>query len=51
MKVSTLELDFYNFHYEKDIDGQDMEPFKIFLVLFDSTKLNPFMSNDSAKRN
>ena len=26
--------------YEKDIEGQYMEPYKTFLVMFDSTKLN-----------
>ena len=46
-KFSTLEPDFYNFIHQKDIEGQDMEPYKTFLVPFDSTKLNIFMSNDS----
>ena len=34
----TLEPDFYNF-FEKDIEGQYMEPYKTFLVPFDTTKL------------
>ena len=37
-KFSTLEPDFYLKQYEKGIEGQDMEPYKTFLVLFDSTK-------------
>ena len=42
-KVSTLEPDFYDFYNEKDIEGQDMEPYITFIVPFYSTKLNLFM--------
>ena len=31
------------------IESQDMEPYKTFLVMFDSTKLNSFMHNNSVK--
>ena len=41
----TLERDFYRGKYEKYIEGQDMEPYKTFLVTFNSTKLNLFMRN------
>ena len=47
---STLEPDFYNF-YEKDTEGQDTEPYKTFLVTFDSIKLNLFIINDSVAIN
>ena len=39
-KFSTLEPDFYDFYYENDIEGQYMEPYKTFVLPFDSTKLN-----------
>ena len=38
--IFTLEPDFYNFFYEMDIEGQDMEPYKTFVVPFDNNKLN-----------
>ena len=47
-KFSTLEPDFYNL-YEKDTEGQDTEPYKTFLVTFDSTSLKPFMRNNPVK--
>ena len=49
IKFPTLEPDFYDFYYEKNIEGQDMEPYKTFLVPFDSTKLKTFMHNNPVK--
>ena len=49
IKCSTIELDFYKKLYEKDIEGQDMEPYKTFSLPFDSTKLNPLNINDPVK--
>ena len=46
-KFSTLEPDLYRKLYEKDIEGQYMEPYKTFVLPFDTTKLNLFMRNDS----
>ena len=46
-KSSTLEPDFYKKLYEKDIEGQYMEPYKKFVVPFNTTKLNLFMRNNS----
>ena len=48
-KCYTLELDFYKKLYEKDIEGQNMEPYKTFLVPFDTNKLNLFMRNGPVK--
>ena len=38
-KFSTLEPDFYYIFYQKDIECQDMEPYKTFVLPFDTTKL------------
>ena len=48
LKKSFLHLKrtYINF-FEKDIEGQDMKPYKFFVVTFDTTKLNFFMRNDS----
>ena len=46
-KFSTLEPDLYNKNDENYIEGQDMEPYKKFLVPFDYTRLNHFMRNYS----
>ena len=35
--------------YEKDIEGQDMEPYKTFFVPFDFNKLNLNNINDPVK--
>ena len=48
-KLTTLESYFYKCFYEKDIEVEDMKPYKTFLVPFDSTKTNIFMSNSSLK--
>ena len=48
-KISTLEPDLYKNLYEKDIEGQAMEPYKTFFVLFDYTKLNLNNINDPVK--
>ena len=48
-KSSTLEPDFYDFFYEKYIEDQHTEPYKKFLVPFDSIKLNLFMRKYSLK--
>ena len=45
-KFSTLEPEFYIKLYEKGIEDQDMEPYKTFVVPFNTTKLNLFMNND-----
>ena len=45
----TLEPDFYDKQYEKDIEDVDMEPYKTFLVPFYYTKLNLFIRNDPVK--
>ena len=45
-KFLTLEPDFYKNIYERDIESQDMEPYKTFVVTFDNTKLNLFIHND-----
>ena len=39
-KFSTLETDLYTKLYEKNMGGQDMKPYKMFLLQFDTTKLN-----------
>ena len=44
-KFSTLETDFYEKLYEEDIEVQDREPYKTFVVPFDTNKLNLFMRN------
>ena len=48
-KFSTLEPDFYGKCFEKYIEGQDMEQYKTFFGLFDSTKLNLFNINYPVK--
>ena len=50
-KFSILEPDFYEKLFEKDIEGQDIETYKTFVVPFDNTKLNLSILNDSVKRN
>ena len=45
-KFSTLEPDFYKNLFEKDIEGQDIEPYKTFVVPFDINKLNRHMRNE-----
>ena len=42
IKFSTLEPDFYRKLYENDIEDQDIEPYKTFLVPFDFTKVKLF---------
>ena len=49
--MSTLEPDFYIFFNKKDIEGQDMEPYKTCVVPFGTTKLNLLMLNDSVTLN
>ena len=48
-KNSTLEPDFYKKLYEKDIEGQDMEPYKTFFIPFVYTKSNLNNINDQVK--
>ena len=43
---SILEPGLYKL-YENYNEGQDMEPYKTFIVPFDTTKLKLFMRNDS----
>ena len=51
----TLEPDdtphFYKKIHEKDIEGQDTEPHKTFVLPFDTTKLKCFIRNDSVTEN
>ena len=49
IKLSTLEPDFYKNLYEIFIEVLDMEPYKTFLVPFDSIKLIIFIRNDPVK--
>ena len=51
IKFSTLKTDFYKKLFEKDIEGQDFEPYKTFLVPFDNNKLNISMRNESVTSN
>ena len=48
-KFSTLEPNFYIYFYEKDTEGQDMEPYITFLVPFDYTKLKLFYAQGFSK--
>ena len=48
---STLESDCYEKLFEKDIEGQDIETYKTFVVPFDNTKLNLSMHNESVTPN
>ena len=51
IKFSTLEPDFYKRLFEKDIEGQDIDTYKTFVLQFDNNKLNLSMHNDSVKTN
>ena len=44
---STIELDFYKSHYKKDIEGQDMELYKTFLVPFDKESIKTQKVNNA----
>ena len=50
-RFSTLEPDFYNCFFEKDIEGQDIEPYITFVVPFGTTKLNFLIRNESVTVN
>ena len=47
IKFSTLETDFYKTIFENNIEGQDIETFKNFVVPLNNTKLNLLVRNDS----
>ena len=44
-KFPTLEPDFYEIIFERGIEGQEIEPYKMFVVPFDTNKLNRLMRN------
>ena len=46
INFSTLEPDFYRKLFEKDIEVQDIEPYKTFVVPFYTNKLNRPIRND-----
>ena len=46
-KLFTLEPDLYKKTFENDIEGQDIETYKMFVLPFDTTKLNLSMCNES----
>ena len=50
-KFSTLEPDFYEKLFERGIAGQDIEPYKMFVVPFDTNKLNRLMRNEPVTTN
>ena len=50
-KFYTLEPDFYKKPFEKDIEGQDIEPYKTFVVPFDTNNLNHNIHNEPVTPN
>ena len=50
-KFSTLETDFYKKRSEKNIEGQDIKAYKIFVVPLDNSKLHLSIRNDSVTPN
>ena len=45
-KFLTLEPDLYRKLFEKDIEGQYIETYKMFVLPFDTTKLNMLICNE-----
>ena len=51
IKFSKLELYLYKKLFENDIEGQDIEAYKTFVVPFDNNKLNLSTLNESSTPN
>ena len=50
-KFSKLEPDFYRKSFENNIEGQDIETYRTFVVTLDNTRLKFPMHNDSVTQN